>query len=95
MGRVAASTSIRVRDVLLGDGALQAQIQTLALEAEVHEPGLQALSQLVIRNVAADLAEKTAGVVYPAFFVYCDKVSNSLREKFRTFSGTADRKSVV
>ena len=89
MGRVAASTSIRVRDVLLGDGALQAQIQTLALEAGVHEPGLQALSQLVIRNVAADLAEKTAGVVYPAFFVYCDKVSNSLREKFRTFSGTA------
>ncbi|BDC52083.1 hypothetical protein F183_A43980 [Bryobacterales bacterium F-183] len=89
MGRIAANTSARVREVLAANGALQAQIQVLALEAGVHEPGIQVASQLVVRNVAADLAEKTAGVMYPAFFVYCDKISNSLREKFRTFSGTA------
>lgn len=38
-------------------------------------------------NVASDLAEKTAGVQYPAINVYCDKVINDLVEKFRTFSG--------
>ncbi|MEO8131617.1 MAG: hypothetical protein ABI822_31275 [Bryobacteraceae bacterium] len=46
--------------------------------------------QIVTRNVAAELAEKTASVKYPLLHVYCDKVVNSLREKFRTFSGTAN-----
>jgi hypothetical protein len=41
------------------------------------------------QNVAPDLAEKTAGVQYPAFYVYCEKLTNELREKFRTFSGKA------
>lgn len=45
---------------------------------------------IVQRHVAADLAEKTSGVRYPAVYVYCEKVVNDLREKFRTFSGTAD-----
>ena len=40
--------------------------------------------------MAADLAEKTSGVRYPVVYVYCEKVVNDLREKFRTFSGTAD-----
>jgi hypothetical protein len=26
---------------------------------------------------------------YPTFFIYCEKLNNTLREKFRTFSGTA------
>ena len=38
-------------------------------------------------NVASDLAEKTAGVQYPAINVYCDKIINDQVEKFRTFSG--------
>jgi hypothetical protein len=45
---------------------------------------------LVIRqNIAADIAEK-AGVKYPALYVYCERVVNRLREKFRTFSGEAE-----
>lgn len=45
--------------------------------------------QIVSRNVAPDLAEKTGSVKYPILHVYCDRVVNSLKEKFRTFSGTA------
>ena len=41
------------------------------------------------QNVAPELAERTAGVQYPAFYVNCEKLTNLLREKFRTFSGTA------
>ena len=39
--------------------------------------------------ITADLAEKAATVRYPVVHVYCDRVTNKLTEKFRTFSGTA------
>jgi hypothetical protein len=34
-------------------------------------------------------AQKSAGASYPAVHIYCERVSNTLREKFRAFSGTA------
>jgi len=40
------------------------------------------------QNVAADLVDKTTSVQYPAVSVYCEKISNDLTEKFRSFSGT-------
>ncbi len=46
-------------------------------------------SQIVTRNVAVDLSEKSGQAHYPTVLIYCDRLSNSLREKFRTFSGTA------
>ena len=46
-------------------------------------------AQVRAQNVAADLAERAMGVQYPAVNVYCEKIVNDLREKFRTFSGTA------
>jgi hypothetical protein len=46
-------------------------------------------SHVTGQNIAFELAEKSAGVKYPAFYVYCEKVTNTLREKFRTFSGKA------
>jgi hypothetical protein len=39
------------------------------------------------QNVAADLAERSTSVQYPVANVYCEKIVNSLKEKFRTFSG--------
>jgi hypothetical protein len=45
--------------------------------------------QVLAQNVAPDIAERTAGVTYPAVYVYCDGMANQLKEKFRTFSGTA------
>lgn len=43
--------------------------------------------QIKPQNIAADLAERTAGATYPAIQVYCEKIINDLTEKFRTFSG--------
>ncbi len=45
--------------------------------------------QIVTQNTAPELAERTAGAQYPAIYVYCGKVRNLLREKFRKFSGEA------
>ena len=45
--------------------------------------------QIAVRNVAFDVMETTGQVSYPALSIYCEKVSNLLTEKFRTFSGKA------
>ena len=47
------------------------------------------------QNVAADLAEAGEIVRYPTIQVYCEKLVNSLTEKFRTFSGTAQMAAEV
>jgi hypothetical protein len=39
------------------------------------------------QNVAPDIADKSNTIQYPAMNVYCEKIVNSLAEKFRTFSG--------
>lgn len=45
--------------------------------------------QMMPQNVAIDLAERSSEVLYPAVQVYCERLSNTQREKFRTFSGKA------
>ena len=44
---------------------------------------------IVAMNASVDISEKTGYVKYPVMLVYCDKVANTLKEKFRRFSGTA------
>jgi hypothetical protein len=46
-------------------------------------------AQVRAQNVAPDIAEQSSTVQYPALNVYCEKIVNSLTEKFRTFSGSA------
>jgi hypothetical protein len=53
------------------------------------EGGPLGAEQVVAQNVAAELAEKSTAVLYPAAYVYCEKIINSQVEKFRAFSGTA------
>ncbi len=64
---------------------------TVAAVAEASGGSLPAigLAQIVSQNVAADLIERSNAVRYPSVHVYCEKLSNTLREKFRTFSGKA------
>jgi hypothetical protein len=42
------------------------------------------------QNAAAELAERAGSVKYPLVTVYCEKVINDLREKFRSFSGRVE-----
>ena len=46
-------------------------------------------SQVLVQNVALEIAERSAGVKYPAVYVYCEGLTNNLKEKFLTFSGQA------
>jgi hypothetical protein len=47
------------------------------------------IRSIVALNASVEISEKTGHAHYPALLVYCDKASNSLREKFRQFSGRA------
>ena len=64
-----------------------------AVEALTTQQGLRVPQigpqQIVSQNVAADIAEKSVASKYPLVYVYCSKLVNDLREKFRTFSGDA------
>lgn len=44
-------------------------------------------NRFIQANVPLDFEEKSGTAAYPAAFVYCDRIKNSLTEKFRTFSG--------
>jgi len=55
------------------------------------DPTLSAVGirSIVALNASVEIGEKTGHALYPALLVYCDKLSNSLTEKFRQFSGRA------
>ena len=45
--------------------------------------------QILTQHVAQSLVERATDVKYPVLALYCEKIVNDLREKFRTFSGKA------
>jgi hypothetical protein len=49
-------------------------------------PGFRTILAL---NASADVVEKAGQGQYPVALVYCDRLSNTLKEKFREFSGKA------
>jgi hypothetical protein len=44
---------------------------------------------IVALNASVEISDKVGYVQYPALLVYCDKLYNTLKEKFRNFSGKA------
>jgi hypothetical protein len=68
-------------------GAIQqGDAQSNAANAGLANAGIRSIAAL---NASVEIAEKAGHAHYPALLVYCDKMSNSLKEKFRQFSGAA------
>lgn len=44
---------------------------------------------ILVLNSGPELVERMARGKYPALHIYCDRLTNALKEKFRVFSGTA------
>jgi hypothetical protein len=42
---------------------------------------------VAIQNASPDMSERGQTVRYPVIYLYCEKLTNSLKEKFATFSG--------
>ena len=80
----------------IGSAATRKVMEKLAGPAEagsavgaLTQAGFEGASMRA-QNAAADLVERAGAVRYPMVTVYCEKVVNDLKEKFRSFSGRAE-----
>lgn len=87
MAQAATLAANRFWELLVAEAGLSSALKNLGQGDEIGAVELSE-RQVVTQQIAADLEEKTAGAKYPSIHIYCDQMSNTLREKFRTFSGT-------
>lgn len=89
MSQVGTKASWKLRDLLNEpESGFRDALAELSLAEGVRVPMFPA-EHLRTQNVAAEIVEKSTAAKYPAVHIYCEKVNNTLREKFRIFSGTA------
>jgi len=84
---VASQATSKLVQFLVAAGGLNASIAAVAQAENVHLAPVPT-QQIFTENVSSDIAEKSGETKYTALYVYCDKIMNTLNEKFRTFSGT-------
>jgi hypothetical protein len=82
---IIARTANSLLAILSAETGLPSSLSRLAADYAVSPVSACSIRGL---NLSVDLSER-APSQYPALFVYCERMTNSLREKFSTFSGTA------
>ncbi|MGC9945697.1 MAG: hypothetical protein ABSF64_04930 [Bryobacteraceae bacterium] len=88
MAWVGSTVTAQVVALLNAPQGLNACVSTLA-QAENTTLAPVGPNQIAPQNVSMELAERSTDVQYPAVNVYCEKIVNQLKEKFRNFSGKA------
>src|ERR1017187_418348 len=88
MAWVGSAVTAQVVSLLSAPQGLNACVSTLAQAENVTLPPV-GQNQILAQNVSIELAERSTDVQYPAVNVYCEKIVNQLKEKFRNFSGKA------
>ena len=86
MATLGSRVSDKVVELLTAPDGLNAKVAALAAEEDLAL-GEFSERQVVPQNVASEIAEKAREVRYPMLHVYCEKIRNQQREKFRSFSG--------
>jgi hypothetical protein len=89
MLRIGSLTTTKLLGILTAKEGLPGTVAELLAEAQLTLLGIST-EQIVAQNAAPELSERATTSKYPLIYVYCGKLSNSLREKFRTFSGDAE-----
>ena len=85
---IAGTSTQKVLGVLAAGKGLPAALEALRTQQGLTLPGIAA-HQIIPQNVAPEVSDQSTVNKYPLVYVYCTKVVNELREKFRTFSGDA------
>ena len=88
MASLLKAVTTKVTGLMAEPAGVNGKLAALSSGEQMELPQLDA-TQIVPQNMAAELAERTAGSKYPTLQIYCEKLANDLREKFRSFSGTA------
>jgi hypothetical protein len=86
--RLGSAAVAKIVDRMNGRAGVNANLGALAA-ADFIAPAVLDAAQIRTGNVAAETAERSSLLKYPAMNVYCEKLVNSLDEKFRSFSGKA------
>ncbi len=86
MLQIAGPSTQKVLGVLAAPDGLPAAVEALNLQQGMKLAPITP-QQIVAQNVTPELSEQSSANNYPLVYVYCSKVVNLLREKFRTFSG--------
>ena len=85
---VASVVTQKLQTMLSGEAGVQAALSVINDLEVVHLPPFHE-HQVVAQNASPELAERSTVSKYPVLYVYCSKLINLLREKFRRFSGEA------
>lgn len=86
MLQIAGATTQKLAAILASSTGVPAAIDTLSVQQGLILPAMTR-EQIISQNVAPEVSERSTGSNYPLLYVYCSKLVNDLREKFRTFSG--------
>jgi hypothetical protein len=89
MPQIAIVTTQKLLGVLATSPGVPEAVAALTSVQGLELPPISS-DQIVAQNVAPDVAEKTVSTKYPLLYVYCSKIVNVQREKFRKFSGDAE-----
>ena len=87
INKIGSAVTTKVVQRITGTGGVNAGLAALT-QAEREFAGLVDAAQVRAQNVAAEIAERALGAKYPGITIYCERIKNELREKFRSFSGT-------
>src|SRR5579883_311849 len=85
---IGSAATRKLASILAASNGVPAAVEALSSQQSVPLPQIGP-QQIIGQNVAPDIAEKSLPSKYPLIYVYCNKLVNDLREKFRTFSGDA------
>lgn len=88
MALVGTLTTSKLVGVLTGSEGLPGAVADLSAGQSLALPAMST-GQIIAQNVTPEISERSTIIQYPLVCVYCSKVTNQLREKFRTFSGDA------
>lgn len=85
MLQIAGRTTQKVLGVLAAPRGLPGVVEAL-IQQGMKLAAIRS-QQIIAQNVTPDVSEQSTANNYPLVYVYCNKVDNLLREKFRAFSG--------
>jgi hypothetical protein len=86
--QIGSISTAKTMAVFIGAGGVPDTVDALSAQLQVTLPAVSA-QQIVPQNIAPELSDRSTAGKYPLVYVYCGKIVNQLREKFRTFSGNA------
>lgn len=84
--KIGSAVTAKVAQRLTAATGVNTNLASLSQGLQMPPAPLSA-DQIRSGNTAADLGERSNTVRYPTANIYCEKIVNSLVEKFRTFSG--------